>query len=41
MTILDQLLAEWFTKSLLPPISHEITMGGVFTKEEAIPQHST
>jgi hypothetical protein len=32
----DQLLAEWFTKSLLPPISRDIAMGGVVTEEEAI-----
>jgi hypothetical protein len=35
-TIPDQLLAEWFTKSLLPPISRDVTMGGVVTEEEAI-----
>jgi hypothetical protein len=35
-TILDQLLAEWFTKSLLPPIYCDVAMGGVITKEEAI-----
>jgi hypothetical protein len=35
-TIPDQLLDEWFTKSLLPPISHDVTMGGVVTEEEAI-----
>jgi hypothetical protein len=32
----DQLLAEWFTKSLLPPISRDVAMGGVVTEEEAI-----
>ena len=32
----NQLLAEWFTKSLLPPISRDVTMGGVVTKEKAI-----
>jgi hypothetical protein len=32
----DQLLAEWFTKSLLPPIAHDVAMGGVVTEEEAI-----
>jgi hypothetical protein len=37
-TIPDQLLAEWFTKSLLPPISHDVTMGGVVTEEESIAQ---
>jgi hypothetical protein len=35
-TIPDQLLAEWFTKSLLPPISRDVAMGGVITEEEAI-----
>jgi hypothetical protein len=35
-TIPDQLLAEWFTKSLLPPISRDVAMGGVVTEEEAI-----
>jgi hypothetical protein len=30
------LLAEWFTKSLLPPIAHDVAMGGVVTEEEAI-----
>jgi hypothetical protein len=35
-TILDQLLAEWFTKSLLPQIACDFSMGGVVTKEEAI-----
>jgi hypothetical protein len=30
------LLVEWFTKSLLPPISHDVAMGGVATKEESI-----
>ena len=27
--ILDQLLADWFTKSLLPPIARDVAMGGV------------
>jgi hypothetical protein len=35
-TILDQLLADWFTKSLLPPIAQDVSMGGIFTKEQAI-----
>jgi hypothetical protein len=34
----NQLLAEWFTKSLLPPISCDVAMGGVVTEEEAISQ---
>ena len=32
-TIPDQLLADWFTKSLLPPIARDVAMGGVITKE--------
>jgi hypothetical protein len=32
----DQLLAEWFTKSLLPQITRDVSMGVVVTKEEAI-----
>jgi hypothetical protein len=32
----DQLLAEWFTKSLLPQISHDVAMGGVVTEKESI-----
>jgi hypothetical protein len=32
----DQLLVEWFTKSLLPPISHDVSMGGFVIEEEAI-----
>jgi hypothetical protein len=31
--LLDQLLAEWFTKSLIGPISRDVSMGGVVTKE--------
>jgi hypothetical protein len=34
----DILLAEWFTKSLLPLIAHDVTMGGMVTEEEAISQ---
>ena len=33
--IADQLLAYWFTKSLLPPISGDVAMGGIVTKEQA------
>lgn len=33
---LDQLLVDWFTKSLLPPIAHDVSMGGVVTEEKAI-----
>jgi hypothetical protein len=32
----NQLLAEWFTKSLIGPISHDVTMGGVVTEDQAI-----
>jgi hypothetical protein len=32
----DILLAEWFTKSLLPPIVRDVTMGGKVTEEETI-----
>jgi hypothetical protein len=32
----DQLLAEWFTKSFVNDIAHDITMGGVVTEEHAI-----
>jgi hypothetical protein len=32
----DQLLAEWFTKSLLPQIARDVAMGGVVTEEEDI-----
>ena len=32
----DQLLANRFMKSLLPPIAHDVAMGGVVTKEQAI-----
>jgi hypothetical protein len=35
-TIPDQLLAEWFTKSLFPPIACDVAMGGVVIEEEAI-----
>jgi hypothetical protein len=32
----DVLLAEWFTKSLLPPITRNVAMGGAVTEEETI-----
>jgi hypothetical protein len=32
----DQLLAEWFTKSLISPIARDVSMGGVITKEQTI-----
>jgi hypothetical protein len=32
----EQLLADWFTKSLFPPIAHDVAMVNVFTEEKAI-----
>jgi hypothetical protein len=32
----DILLVEWFTKSLLPPIARDVTMGGTVIEEEDI-----
>ena len=32
----DQLLADWFTKYLLPPIARDVAMGGAVTEEQAI-----
>jgi hypothetical protein len=32
----NQILAEWFTKSLIGPIARDVTMGGVFTEEQVI-----
>jgi hypothetical protein len=29
----DQLLSKWFTKSLIGPIAHDVTMGSVVTEE--------
>ena len=34
--ILDQLLADWFTKSLFPTIAWDVAMGGVITKDKTI-----
>ena len=34
----DQLLADWFIKSLLPPIAGDVAMGGAVIKEQAISQ---
>ena len=34
--IFDQILDDWFTKSLLLPIAQYVAMGGVVTKEQAI-----
>ena len=36
-TIPDQLLVEWFTECLLPPIARDVPMGGVVIEEEAQP----
>jgi hypothetical protein len=32
----DQLLVEWFTKSLISPISYDVSMGGIITEEQVI-----
>ena len=32
----DQLLDDWFTKSLLLPIARDVSMGGAVTEEHAI-----
>ena len=37
----DQLLADWFTKSLLPPISRDVAMGNVVTEEQGLVRLST
>jgi len=34
--ILDNLLSDWFCKSLLPPISKEVSLAGVITEEQSI-----
>ena len=34
--VLDQLLAEWFIKSLLPTITEDVAKGGVITEEQVI-----
>jgi hypothetical protein len=34
--ILEQLLTDWLTKSLLPPIAHDVTMGNIVTEEKDI-----
>jgi hypothetical protein len=36
LELLDQLLEEWFTKSFVNDITHDISMGGVVTEEQAI-----
>ena len=36
--ILDQLLADWITKSLFPPISRDVAMGGAIIEEKSISQ---
>ena len=38
VVIPDILLAEWFTKSLLPSITHDVAMAGAVTEEQAIAQ---
>jgi hypothetical protein len=37
----DQLLAEWFTKSFVNEISHDISMGGVVTEDRRLVMLST
>lgn len=32
----DQILTDWFTKSLLPPIARDVAMGGAIMEEQAI-----
>ena len=32
----DQILTDWFTKSLLPPIARDVSMGGAITEEQVI-----
>ena len=32
----NQLLADWFTKSLLPPITQDVAMGGDVTEEQVL-----
>jgi hypothetical protein len=34
--IMDNILMEWFTKSLLPPIDRDLAMVGVATEEKSI-----
>ena len=34
--ILGQLLVDWFTKSLFPPIARDVAMGGVVIEEQDI-----
>jgi len=36
--ILDQILAEWFVKSLLTKITKDVAKAGVVTKEQVIAQ---
>ena len=36
--ILDQILAEWFIKSLLPKITEDVAKGGVVMEEQVIAQ---
>ena len=32
----DQLLVDWFTKYLFPPIIQDVAMGGTVTEDQAI-----
>jgi len=32
----DEILIDWFTKSLSPPIGQDVVMGGAFTEEQMI-----
>ena len=34
--VLDQLLAEWFIKSLLPSITEDVAKGGIVIEEQVI-----
>ena len=34
----DQILAEWFVKSLLPKITEDVAKAGVVTEEQVIAQ---
>ena len=31
----DQLLVDWFTKYLLPPIARDVSMGGIVAEKKA------
>ena len=38
--IVDQLLADWFTKSLLPPIARDVAMGVLLLKSKTLVVHN-